>query len=186
METITEFKLAKSTINKPKKDINMSSSIFQPTRNIKKFDSFNISNSNSNITQSLFHNHSTLKLPINSNLQKNSNEKNNFLIRLSLKKSMNTSNSNEMKDERKEFLKNKKLYTTKIRLVKKNEQKNIKRNSIYPIQEKQMKSPATIFQKIIVNLGKLKTRTNKTLEVMRENLKITREEIKRQREQEKK
>ena len=83
-------------------------------------------------------------------------------------------------------MKNKKLYTTKIRLVKKNEQKNIKRNSIYPIQEKQMKSPATIFQKIIVNLGKLKTRTNKTLEVMRENLKITREEIKRQREQEKK
>ena len=186
METITEFKLAKSTINKTKKDINMSSSIFQPTRNIKKFDSFNIYNSNSNITQSLFHNYSTLKLPINSNLQKNSNEKNNFLIRLSLKKSMNTSNSNEIKDERKEFLKNKKLYTTKIRLVKKNEQKNIKRNSIYPIQEKQMKSPATIFQKIIVNLGKLKTRTNKTLEVMRENLKITREEIKRQKKQEKK
>ena len=37
---------------------------------------------------------------------------------------------------------------------------------------------------MIVNLDKLKIRTDKTLEIMRKNLRITRDEIKKRREQE--
>ena len=62
METITESKPDNTTINKQKKDITMSSSIFQNTRNKKKFESFKITNSIPNSTQSLFHNYSTFKI----------------------------------------------------------------------------------------------------------------------------
>ena len=47
-----------------------------------------------------------------------------------------------------------------------------------------IKSPRTIFQKIIVNFDKLKKRTDKTLDVMKKNLKITREEIKNRKKEE--
>ena len=68
--------------------------------------------------------------------------------------------------------------------MKKDERKSVKRSSYIPLPEKQIKSPRTIFQRMIVNLDKLKIRTDKTLEVMRKNLRITRDEIKKRREQE--
>ena len=54
--------------------------------------------------------------------------------------------------------------------MKKDERKSVKRSSCIPLPEKQIKSPRTIFQRMIVNLDKLKIRTDKTLEVMRKNL----------------
>ena len=187
METITESKPDNTTINKQKKDITMSSSIFQNTRNKKKFESFKITNSIPNSTQSLFHNYSTFKIPNHLSLPKNSIGKNSFLLKLSSKGSIDMTNIKELKEETKELLKNKKFRKTKIKILNsKDERKTTRRNSVHPPPGKQIKPPKTIFQKIIVNLERLKTRTNKTLEVMRENLKITREEIKRQKEQEKK
>ena len=187
METITESKPDNTTINKQKKDITMSSSIFQNTRNKKKFESFKITNSIPNSTQSLFHNYSTFKIPNHLSLPKNSIGKNSFLLKLSSKGSIDMTNIKELKEETKELLKNKKFRKTKIKILNsKDERKTTRRNSVHPPPGKEIKPPKTIFQKIIVNLERLKTRTNKTLEVMRENLKITREEIKRQKEQEKK
>ena len=181
METITEIKIGSSIYNKPMKDINPSPTI-NNSRNMKKFTSTKLSDSNSNITHSLFHNYSTPKLPIRSSLQKCFNNKNNFLLRLSLNKFSDSDKSNDITRAKEELSKNKKY--TKIKIVKKDERKSVKRSSYIPIPEKQIKSPRTIFQRMIVNLDKLKIRTDKTLEVMRKNLRITRDEIKKRREQE--
>ena len=181
METITEIKIGSSIYNKPMKDINPSPTI-NNSRNMKKFTSTKLSDSNSNITHSLFHNYSTPKLPIRSSLQKSFNNKNNFLLRLSLNKFSDSDKSNDITRAKEELSKNKKY--TKIKIVKKDERKSVKRSSYIPLPEKQIKSPRTIFQRMIVNLDKLKIRTDKTLEVMRKNLRITRDEIKKRREQE--
>ena len=181
METITEIKIGSSIYNKPMKDINPSPTI-NNSRNMKKFTSTKLSDSNSNITHSLFHNYSTPKLPIRSSLQKCFNNKNNFLLRLSLNKFSDSDKSNDITRAKEELSKNKKY--TKIKIVKKDERKSVKRSSYIPLPEKQIKSPRTIFQRMIVNLDKLKIRTDKTLEVMRKNLRITRDEIKKRREQE--
>ena len=181
METITEIKIGSSIYNKPMKDFNPSPTI-NNSRNMKKFTSTKLSDSNSNITHSLFHNYSTPKLPIRSSLQKSFNNKNNFLLRLSLNKFSDSDKSNDITRAKEELSKNKKY--TKIKIVKKDERKSVKRSSYIPIPEKQIKSPRTIFQRMIVNLDKLKIRTDKTLEVMRKNLRITRDEIKKRREQE--
>ena len=181
METITEIKIGSSIYNKPMKDFNPSPTI-NNSRNMKKFTSTKLSDSNSNITHSLFHNYSTPKLPIRSSLQKSFNNKNNFLLRLSLNKFSDSDKSNDITRAKEELSKNKKY--TKIKIVKKDERKSVKRSSYIPLPEKQIKSPRTIFQRMIVNLDKLKIRTDKTLEVMRKNLRITRDEIKKRREQE--
>ena len=181
METITEIKIGSSIYNKPMKDINPSPTI-NNSRNMKKFTSTKLSDSNSNITHSLFQNYSTPKLPIRSSLQKSFNNKNNFLLRLSLNKFSDSDKSNDITRAKEELSKNKKY--TKIKIVKKDERKSVKRSSYIPLPEKQIKSPRTIFQRMIVNLDKLKIRTDKTLEVMRKNLRITRDEIKKRREQE--
>ena len=183
METITEIKIGSSIYNKPMKDINPSPTI-NNSRNMKKFTSTKLSDSNSNITHSLFHNYSTPKLPIRSSLQKSFNNKNNFLLRLSLNKYTDSDKSNDITRAKEELSKNQKYKTTKIKIVKKDERKSVKRSSYIPLPEKQIKSPRTIFQRMIVNLDKLKIRTDKTLEVMRKNLRITRDEIKKRREQE--
>ena len=183
METITEIKIGSSIYNKPMKDINPSPTI-NNSRNMKKFTSTKLSDSNSNITHSLFQNYSTPKLPIRSSLQKSFNNKNNFLLRLSLNKYTDSDKSNDITRAKEELSKNQKYKTTKIKIVKKDERKSVKRSSYIPIPEKQIKSPRTIFQRMIVNLDKLKIRTDKTLEVMRKNLRITRDEIKKRREQE--
>ena len=181
METITEIKIGSSIYNKPMKDFNPSPTI-NNSRNMKKFTSTKLSDSNSNITHSLFQNYSTPKLPIRSSLQKSFNNKNNFLLRLSLNKFSDSDKSNDITRAKEELSKNKKY--TKIKIVKKDERKSVKRSSYIPLPEKQIKSPRTIFQRMIVNLDKLKIRTDKTLEVMRKNLRITRDEIKKRREQE--
>ena len=183
METITEIKLSNTTLNKTRQDINTSST-FQNTRNFKKFTSSKFSNFNSNISNSLFHNYSNPKIPIHSSLQKYDNS--NSLLKFSLDKNTDTNNSNELDIVKEELSKNPNLKSTKIKIMKKDDKKTVKRISYIPPPGKILKSPRTIFQKILVNLDKLKARTDKTLEVMRKNLKITQDEIKKRRIQEKK
>jgi len=183
METITEIKIGSSIYNKQRQD-NNTSSTNNNTRNLKNFTSTKLSDSNSNITKSLFHNYSTPKFPIRSSLQKSFSNKSNFLLNLSLNKLADSDKSSDITKARDELSKNKNLKTTKIKIVKKDERKSVKRSSYVSLPEKQIKSPRTIFQRMIINLDKLKIRTDKTLEVMRKNLKITRDEIKKRREQE--
>ena len=130
METITEIKIGSSIYNKPMKDINPSPTI-NNSRNMKKFTSTKLSDSNSNITHSLFQNYSTPKLPIRSSLQKSFNNKNNFLLRLSLNKFSDSDKSNDITRAKEELSKNKKY--TKIKIVKKDERKSVKRSSYIPL-----------------------------------------------------
>ena len=181
METITELKLLNRQFNKPKQDISTSST-FINTRNKKNIFSSQKTNSITNITQHLFHNYSTPKFPLRSSLQKINNT--NLLLRLSLNKNAETDKVNDLNTIKETLLRNKNINTTKIALEK-DDKRSVKRSSNIPQPEKIIKSPRTIFQKIIVNLNKLKVRTDKTIEVMKQNLKITGDEIKKRRKQEK-
>ena len=181
METITELKLLNRQFNKPKQDISTSST-FLNTRNKKNIFSSQKTNSITNITQHLFHNYSAPKFPLRSSLQKINNT--NLLLRLSLNKNTETDKVNDLNTIKEALFRNQKLNTTKIALEK-DDKRSVKRSSNIPQPEKMIKSPRTIFQKIIVNLNKLKVRTDKTIEVMKQNLKITGDEIKKRRKQEK-
>ena len=197
MESITEIKLLNKVLNIQKKDdINNSSSSFHKSRNNKKISSSLFINSSRNnlVNHNLIHNDSSPKFSIHSSFQKN----NNTLIKLNLNKKLDnytTDDIKKIKDELSKkdiirpFMKSKFL-TTKLKIVKKNDNNNkiITKKSIIapPLQENDnhIKSPKTIFQKILVNLDKLKKRTNKTIKVMKRNLQVTNEEIKMRREQE--
>ena len=106
METITEIKIGSSIYNKQRQD-NNTSSTNNNTRNLKNFTSTKLSDSNSNITKSLFHNYSTPKFPIRSSLQKSFNNKSNFLLRLSLNKLADSDKSSDITKAREVLSKNK-------------------------------------------------------------------------------
>ena len=193
MENITDIKLSNKTMQKPNQEL-IDSSINHNSRNIQKFTSSLFSNSNQNITPSLLHNYSTPKFLIRKSLQKRNN--NNLQRSLDLNNNSDNDTFNDLNIIKEEFAKKGSLTnilsdkldkhkTSKIKLSKNNEKIGAKKSVIIPREDRQIKSPRTIFQKIIINLDKLKIRTNKTIEVMRKNLKITRNEIKKRREQEK-
>ena len=193
MENITDIKLSNKTMQKPNKEL-IDSSINHNSRNIQKFTSSLFSNSNQNITPSLLHNYSTPKFLIRKSLQKKNT--NNLQRSLDLNNNSDNDTFNDLNIIKEEFAKKgsiknilsdklDKHMTSKIKLSKNNERTGAKKSVIIPREERQIKSPRTIFQKIIINLDKLKIRTNKTIEVMRKNLKITRNEIKKRIDQEK-
>ena len=201
MESITEMKLLNKVLNFQKKDcMNDSSSSFHKSRNNKKIASslFISSSRNNNLANNnlILHNDSSPKFSIHSSFQKN----NDTNIKLNINKKIDNYITDDInikrikkelnkKDTIRPFMKSKFL-TTKLKIVKKDNTNNktITKKSLIapPFQEndKQIKSPKTIFQKILVNLDKLKKRTNKAIEVMKRNLQVTNEEIKMRREQE--
>ena len=201
MESITEMKLLNKVLNFQKKeDVNDSSSSFHKSRNNKKIASslFISSSRNNNLANNnlILHNDSSPKFSIHSSFQKN----NDTNIKLNINKKIDNYITDDInikrikkelnkKDTIRPFMKSKFL-TTKLKIVKKDNTNNktITKKSLItpPFQEndKQIKSPKTIFQKILVNLDKLKKRTNKAIEVMKRNLQVTNEEIKMRREQE--
>ena len=192
MDSITEIKLINKALNNKKRDIDDSTS-FQKSRNIKKISSSLFANSSpSNLAHSLFNNNSSQKFSIHSSFQKNN--KSNIIIKFNLNKNADKYTKDDIKKIKEEltkkeairpFMKNK-YQPTKLKILKKIDKINFKKNLIPHSheKEKQIKSPRTIFQKILVNLDKLKTRTNKTIEVMKRNLQVTNEEIKLRGEQE--
>ena len=176
MESITEVKLLNKIFLNKNKNIN-DSSTFHKTRNIKKFSS------------SIFTNSSQPNIPHNL-LQKNNSSPKFSIIKINPDKNPDTETTDEIRTIKEELLKKdkSKYNTLKLKSLKKSERSSVKsikrRSTIFNQEEneRQIKSPRTIFQKILVNINKLKTRTNKTIEVMKKNLKVTKEEIKMRRE----
>ena len=198
MESITEIKLSHSIASKPKNDMNTLQKSHY-SKKMKKFGSSKLSTSNTNLTHTLLHNYSTPKLPIpnniiNNNITSNTNTTNtNILLKLT-----NSSNDIIKEENENERIKanikrissdfNKKFEMTKIKFFKNNISLNNKkglRKSISMIQKEEKIVPKTIFHKIIGNIDKLRIRSDKTLEILRHNLKITKNEIKKRRQQEK-
>ena len=193
MERITEIKFLSKILNLQKKDdINDSSSSFQKSRNNKKISTSLFINSSKNnlLDNNLLHNDASQKFLIHSSNHKN----NKTLIKLNLNKKKDSYTIDDIKkikdeltkkDTIRPFMKSKFL-TTKLKIVKKD---NTTKSKIAPhiqVKENPIKSPKTIFQKILVNIDKLKKRTSKTIEVMKKNLQVTNEEIKIRREQQRK
>ena len=140
--------------------------------NFQKFSMTKISNSNNNTN---INNNNT-----NSNSNSNINVVNSS-FQLNLKNVDNTESSKELKKEDKKYLsksRNKKV--TKINIIKKNKKKIQQHMSNYS-NDKNIKGQQTIFQKIIINLDKVKTKTDKTIDVMKKNLRKTRREIAKRR-----
>jgi len=139
--------------------------------NLQKFSMTKISNSNNNTN---FYNNNT-----NSNSNSNINVVNSS-IQLNLKNVNNTESSKELQKEDKKYLsrsRNKKV--TKINTIKKNKKKT-QHMSNYS-SEKNIKGQQTIFQKIIINLDKVKTKADKTIDIMKKNLRKTRHELAKRR-----
>ena len=82
---------------------------------------------------------------------------------------------NESTNEKKSISKSKIKSSIKASINKKNKRKITMLPNLP--SDKSSKSQPTIFQKIITDLDKVKTKANKTLEVMRKNLRISRKEI---------
>ena len=109
--------------------------------------------------------------PDNSILNNNSNITNS-LIKLSFKN--NDFNINSFKEKNSKEKKNiSKSYTRNKKLTKINIKKNKNKSQNFPNfqNDKIDKNQQTIFQKIITDLDKVKTKTDKTLEIMKKNLK---------------
>ena len=193
MERITEIKFINKVLNLQKKDdINDSSSSFQKSRNNKKISSSLFTNSSKNnfLNDNLLHNDTSQKFLIHSSNHKN----NKTLIKLNLNKKKDSYTIDDIKkikdeltkkDTIRPFMKSKFL-TTKLKIVKKDNTTKSKITPHIQVKENPIKSPKTIFQKILVNIDKLKKRTSKTIEVMKKNLQVTNEEIKIRREQQRK
>ena len=123
---------------------------------------------------------------VNSNkktlLQDNSIFNNNSLLKLSFKNNdyNNINNIDLSKDkDNKDNSKEKKSKTRNKKLMKISIKKNKNKTQNVPNfpNEKNTKNPQTIFQKIITDLDKVKTKTDKTIDIMRKNLKKSRFEI---------
>ena len=115
--------------------------------------------------------------PDNSILNNNSNITNS-LIKLSFKN--NDFNINSFKEKNNKEKKNiSKSYTRNKKLTKINIKKNKNKSQNFPNfqNDKIDKNQQTIFQKIITDLDKVKTKTDKTLEIMKKNLRKSRFEI---------
>ena len=120
---------------------------------------------------------------VNSNqkilLQDNTILNNNSSLKLSFKNNdINTINNIDIsKDKDKNNDKNKNTRNKTLLQISIKKNKNKTQNFQNYQNDKNEKSPQTIFQKIIIDLDKVKTKTNKTIDVMRKNLKKSRFEI---------
>ena len=142
-----------------------------------------ISEATTNMMSSNFPKFSMTKLSsslINSKINNSSNQK------IFIQDNSNINNSNNITDsillndstkEKKSITKSKLKNSIRESINKRN--KNKRKVTMLPnIQnDKNNKTQQTIFQKIITDLDKVKTKADKTLDVMRKNLKISRREI---------
>ena len=142
-----------------------------------------ISEATTNMMSSNFPKFSMTKLSsslINSKINNSSNQK------IFIQDNSNINNSNNITDsillndstkEKKSITKSKLKNSIRESMNKRN--KNKRKVTMLPnIQnDKNNKTQQTIFQKIITDLDKVKTKADKTLDVMRKNLKISRREI---------
>ena len=129
--------------------------------NFPKFSMTKLSNS---LMNSKLNNSSNQKILPQDNSNINNSNINDSILQL-----------NESSNEKKSISKSKIKSSIKSSINKKNKRKITMLPNLP--SDKNQKSQQTIFQKIITDLDKVKTKANKTLDVMRKNLRISRKEI---------
>jgi hypothetical protein len=156
---------------KEKNDITETATNFIST-NFPKYSMTKLSNSNLYLNNS-----SNQKILIQDHTINNNSDINDSLLQLNLR---NNDNNNDSSKENKKIDKKsnslskvKNKSTIKLSINKKSKIKE----SNYPNVPIDNKNSQTIFQKIITNLDKVKTKADKTLDAMRKNLRISRNEI---------
>ena len=160
---------------KDKNDITETATNFIST-NFPKYSMTKLSNSNIN-----FNNSSNQKILIQDNTNNNNNSDiNDSLLQLNLRNNDNNNNNDSSKENRKKKKKSYSLSKSKnkssIKISTNNKKSKIKETN-YPGLPNDNKNQQTIFQKIITNLDKVKTKADKTLDAMRKNLRISGNEI---------
>jgi len=139
------------------------------TRNFPKFSMTKITNSNSN-TINNNNNGSQRILPYdNKNQSINNQNSSNSFLQFNIKNSIENVSQENKKDE--SIFKNKRKLT-KIQMSKKKQKRLQKMQSEY-----YAKYPKTVFQKIIRNIDRVRIKADKTLDIMKKNLKISGQEI---------
>ena len=138
------------------------------TRNFPKSSMIKMTNSSSNPN---INNNGSQKILSydNKNYSINNQNSSNSFYQLNLKNSIDSISQENKKDE--SISKNKRKLT-KIQVNKKKQRKLQKMQSEY-----YAKYPKTIFQKIIRNIDRVKIKADKTLDIMKKNLKISGQEI---------
>ena len=134
------------------------------TRNFPKSSMIKMTNSSSNPN---INNNGSQKILSydNKNYSINNQNSSNSFFQLNLKNSIDSISQENKKDE--SISKNKRKLT-KIQVNKKKQRKLQKMQSEY-----YAKYPKTIFQKIIRNIDRVKIKSDKTLDIMKKNLKIS-------------
>ena len=157
---------------KEKNDITETATNFIST-NFPKYSMTKLSNSNLNLNNS-----SNQKILIQDHtINNNNSDINDSLLQLNLRN--NDNNNDSSKENKKIDKKNNSLSKVKNKSTIKlsiNKKSKIKESN-YPNVPIDNKNSQTIFQKIITNLDKVKTKADKTLDAMRKNLRISRNEI---------
>ena len=154
--------------NEEKKIFKAKKDISEATTNMmcSNFPKFSMTKLSSSLINSKINNSSNQKIFIqdNSNINNSNNITDSILL-------------NDSTKEKKSITKSKLKNSIRESMNKRN--KNKRKVTMLPnIQnDKNNKTQQTIFQKIITDLDKVKTKADKTLDVMRKNLKISRREI---------
>ena len=143
------------------------------TSNFQKYSFSKLSNSLGN-SKTIYNSNSNILIQENKNINNSSN----------INHSQSQMNNNISKENSKQELKNSILSKSRNKKLLKLSVVKSKRKPQSFIGEKNLPNP-TIFQKIITDLDKVKTKADKTLDVMKKNLRLTRNEISKRREYQK-
>ena len=143
--------------------------------NFQKNSLTKLSNS---IMNSKLNNSSNQKILIQDNSNNNNSDINDSILQLNLR---NNENDDSSKENRKIDKKNTSTIKSRLKnsLNTSINKRNKRKKTIYQSisNDKNIRVPQTIFQKIITDLDKVKTKADKTLDAMRKNLKISGNEI---------
>ena len=142
-----------------------------------------ISNSNNNTNSNNNNNNTNTQQKTVYNDNSNNNNKTypaNSTIQLNLHNiecddTSSKESHKEEKEEKKNISKSMNSTMTKINIVKRKRKRLLNNQNIN--NEKKMRGQLTIFQKIITNLDKVKTKADRTIDAMKKNLRKTRIEI---------
>ena len=163
---------AEKDLLKEKNDINDTLTNYISS-NFQKYSFSKLSNSQGN-SKTIYNSNSNILIQENKNNNNSSN----------INHSQSQLNNNISKENSKQELKNSILSKSRNKKLLKLSVVKSKRKPQTFIGEKNLPNP-TIFQKIITDLDKVKTKADKTLDVMKKNLRLTRNEISKRREYQK-
>ena len=163
---------AEKDLLKEKNDINDTLTNYISS-NFQKYSFSKLSNSQGN-SKTIYNSNSNILIQENKNNNNSSN----------INHSQSQLNNNISKENSKQELKNSILSKSRNKKLLKLRVVKSKRKPQTFIGEKNLPNP-TIFQKIITDLDKVKTKADKTLDVMKKNLRLTRNEISKRREYQK-